>query len=55
MIKPTQSKIFLETYGCQMNVYDSELVKAILKKEDYTFTDDELAADGWGGIGVTPN
>jgi len=26
---------FLETYGCQMNVADSELVESILKKEGY--------------------
>jgi tRNA-2-methylthio-N6-dimethylallyladenosine synthase len=41
----TQKKIFLETYGCQMNEYDSELVRSILKKENYEFVTDELAAD----------
>jgi tRNA-2-methylthio-N6-dimethylallyladenosine synthase len=40
-----QKKIFLETYGCQMNEYDSQLVRAILKKEDYEFVTDELKAD----------
>jgi len=38
-------KIFLETYGCQMNEYDSELVRSILKKENYEFVTDEFAAD----------
>jgi tRNA-2-methylthio-N6-dimethylallyladenosine synthase len=41
----TQKKIFLETYGCQMNSYDSELVRSILKKENYEFVTDESAAD----------
>jgi tRNA-2-methylthio-N6-dimethylallyladenosine synthase len=38
-------KIFLETYGCQMNEYDSQLVRSILKKENYEFVTDELTAD----------
>lgn len=38
-------KVYLETYGCQMNEYDSELVKSILKEEDYEFTDSSTDAD----------
>lgn len=43
--KGRKHTIFLETYGCQMNEYDTELVKAILAKENYAFTKDELEAD----------
>ena len=32
-------KYFIETYGCQMNVYDSELVAGILEQENYTRAD----------------
>ncbi|MBN1968026.1 MAG: tRNA (N6-isopentenyl adenosine(37)-C2)-methylthiotransferase MiaB [Candidatus Delongbacteria bacterium] len=28
-------KYFIETYGCQMNVYDSELISTILKEDGY--------------------
>lgn len=31
--------LFIETYGCQMNVYDSEVVLSILKKEGYELCD----------------
>lgn len=43
--QPQKNKIFLETYGCQMNEYDSELVRSILAKGEYAFTKDELEAD----------
>ncbi len=38
-------KVFLKTYGCQMNKLDSELSIGSLVKEGYTFTEDEGAAD----------
>ncbi len=38
-------KVFMVTYGCQMNEYDSELVRAILAEAGYTFTEDECTAD----------
>lgn len=38
-------KVFVETYGCQMNEYDSELIRSILTKAGYGFVTDEQAAD----------
>lgn len=38
-------KLFIETYGCQMNVADSEVVAGILAGEGYSLTDDVKAAD----------
>ena len=37
--------IHLETFGCQMNDYDSELVRSLLKREGFVFTDDRERAD----------
>ena len=35
----------LRTYGCQMNVLDSEIITGLLKNLGYKFTDDETKAD----------
>ena len=35
----SKRKLYIETYGCQMNVVDSEVVAAILQKQDYQVTD----------------
>jgi len=32
-------KIFLETFGCQMNEYDSELIRSILRSHQHTFVE----------------
>ena len=31
-------KVYIETYGCQMNEYDTELIRSILKADNYEFT-----------------
>jgi tRNA-2-methylthio-N6-dimethylallyladenosine synthase len=38
-------KVYIETYGCQMNVADSELVMSILNKEGYALSDEMEHAD----------
>ena len=40
-----QKKYYIETYGCQMNVYDSELVGSMLNKCGYKITHDIKSAD----------
>ena len=38
-------KLFIETYGCQMNVADSEVVASIMQMAGYELCDDEDRAD----------
>ncbi len=38
-------RVHIETFGCQMNEYDSELVRSLLLKRGFTFTDDRERAD----------
>lgn len=38
-------RIYVETYGCQMNVADSDLVFGVLGREGYVRTDDPAQAD----------
>src|SRR5260370_33399557 len=38
-------KLYLETFGCQMNVLDSELVMGQLRAQGYESVDDRDAAD----------
>ncbi len=35
-----EKKLYIETYGCQMNFSDSEIVASILKENDYSLTTD---------------
>ena len=38
-------KVYIETYGCQMNVNDSEVILSILQDEGYTLTENIEEAD----------
>ncbi len=40
-----QSTVFIETYGCQMNVADSEVVASILEMDGFTLTNKAEDAD----------
>lgn len=46
-VSPSASskKYYIESYGCQMNVSDSEIVAAVLNQNGYTGTSDENEAD----------
>lgn len=40
-----QKLAYIETYGCQMNFSDTEIVASVLKESNYGFTSDEQEAD----------
>ncbi len=40
-----KNSVYIETYGCQMNVADTELVQGILKNNGYEMTDNVEQAD----------
>ena len=40
-----ERKLFIETYGCQMNVADSEVVASIMKMDGYALTENIEEAD----------
>jgi tRNA-2-methylthio-N6-dimethylallyladenosine synthase len=41
----TEKKLFIETYGCQMNVADSEVVASVMQMEGYRLTENLKEAD----------
>ena len=45
MLTHEQKKVFIETYGCQMNMYDTELIKSILISNQFGLTEKESDAD----------
>ncbi|MFZ1517600.1 MAG: tRNA (N6-isopentenyl adenosine(37)-C2)-methylthiotransferase MiaB, partial [Ignavibacteriaceae bacterium] len=40
-----KNNVYIETYGCQMNLADTEIVLGILKKQGYDVTDNPENAD----------
>ncbi|MBM4127606.1 MAG: tRNA (N6-isopentenyl adenosine(37)-C2)-methylthiotransferase MiaB [Nitrospira sp.] len=45
MTDKSPPQVHIETFGCQMNESDSELVRSMLKQEGFTFTPDRERAD----------
>lgn len=41
----TEKKVYIESYGCQMNFSDSEIVASVLSKKGYSTTDKAEEAD----------
>lgn len=42
---PAAKKLFIKTYGCQMNVYDSQRMAEAMGAEGYVLTEDQSDAD----------
>ena len=42
---PAAKKLFIKTYGCQMNVYDSQRMAEAMSAEGYVLTEDQSQAD----------
>jgi len=45
MMKNTRGRVYLETYGCQMNFSDTEIISSILSDADYAIAESEQSAD----------
>ncbi len=45
MTKPPQKRLYIKTYGCQMNVYDSERMADILRPLGYGLAEEPEGAD----------
>ncbi len=45
ILEDKMKKLFIETYGCQMNVADSEVIASIMQMADYELTASEDDAD----------
>ena len=38
-------EVYIETYGCQMNVYDSQAISGVLEAEGFRLSESEMGAD----------
>ena len=45
LVKKSSKKFYIESYGCQMNFADSEVVASIISKEGYDSTENLSDAD----------
>ena len=45
MTQPPQKRLYIKTYGCQMNVYDSERMADVLRPLGYAMTSEAEGAD----------
>ncbi|MCQ0970058.1 tRNA (N6-isopentenyl adenosine(37)-C2)-methylthiotransferase MiaB [Paracoccus sp. TK19116] len=45
MTSPTPKRLFIKTYGCQMNVYDSQRMAEAMAADGYVLTEDQAQAD----------
>ncbi len=43
-INRNSSKVYIRTYGCQMNEYDSEIMAGLLENSGYHLTDNPAEA-----------
>ncbi|MCK9996667.1 MAG: tRNA (N6-isopentenyl adenosine(37)-C2)-methylthiotransferase MiaB [Candidatus Krumholzibacteria bacterium] len=41
----TGPEVYVETYGCQMNVYDSQVIEDLLERNGYRLGENDMAAD----------
>jgi tRNA-2-methylthio-N6-dimethylallyladenosine synthase len=42
---PAGARVYIETYGCQMNVYDSQAIDGLLRRDGFGIVGDDAAAD----------